>query len=387
MPLSEDQVRALENAQRAREAGKPETALTGCAGSGKTHCTSELIEYAQGQGYRIRMMAPTGRAALQLKNANAGSGLPEPTTLHRALFKRAYRDDDTGKLGFAGERNEIKEGDLVIVDEAYMVGRRMADRLRQQVPDGAWLHWMDDVAQLPPVKNQPNDAFDHPTGVLTKVHRQAEGSPIIDVSTRMRTGGRLPHGAMGSEYLRKRSSMQVVARWLHESEDNAIALCFANSLRRSVNAAVRQLQGRRRALEIGDRVACTANNYTVGAFNGELFDVIDLNTGNRKCEVLLRSADGREVAGEVVLNHIGAKDVPEWAYGRKYPNRVRLDYGHCVTVHKAQGSQWPRVCFMLDQAIYRRARSRQQEDRNFCRALVYTASTRAQEHLYVAEVA
>jgi exodeoxyribonuclease-5/exodeoxyribonuclease V alpha subunit len=105
--------------------------------------------------------------------------------------------------------------------------------------------------------------------------------------------------------------------------------------------------------DVGDRVVATANHLDVGFANGEI-------------GVVTKLADR---GGLLVLFAGGVLEVPAAALGD-------LRHGWAVTVHRAQGSEWPAVVTVFPP----------EAGRMLNRPLVYTAITRARGHLSVVVV-
>ena len=76
--------------------------------------------------------------------------------------------------------------------------------------------------------------------------------------------------------------------------------------------------GRRPDLLRGDRVIQTRNNYDLGVFNGDIGALVDVTDE----ELHVDFNDGRLVT-------YAPADL------------LDLDHAYCLTVHRAQGSEWP----------------------------------------------
>jgi len=98
------------------------------------------------------------------------------------------------------------------------------------------------------------------------------------------------------------------------------------------------------ALRVGDRVIQTRNNYNLGVFNGDGGTITAIADG----EVAVDFGDGRAVA-------YAPADL------------LDLDHAYALTVHRAQGSEWPGVIVLVSSS----------HGPMLSRNLLYTALTRA----------
>jgi exodeoxyribonuclease V alpha subunit len=150
----------------------PLTLITGRPGTGKTSIVVALLRALQRQDHpialdRILLAAPTGKAAqrmgeairLGLDGINQPDELdaqlrengPAPTTLHRAL---GYHP---GMGGFRHNADNPLPADLVIVDEASMIGLELLEGLLTSLARETRLVLIGDADQLPSV--DPGAAF------------------------------------------------------------------------------------------------------------------------------------------------------------------------------------------------------------------------------------
>jgi exodeoxyribonuclease V alpha subunit len=114
-------------------------------------------------------------------------------------------------------------------------------------------------------------------------------------------------------------------------------------------------------LHVGDPVLCTRNLWDRGLQNCSLGVVVEVESEPRALT---------NVAGEVTGLALAWVD---WDDGVRRPIVEEmlddLELGYAITVHKAQGSQWPRIIVPLT------------GHRLLDRTLVYTAVTRAQRQV------
>lgn len=112
---------------------------------------------------------------------------------------------------------------------------------------------------------------------------------------------------------------------------------------------------------LGDPVVCLRNLWNIGLQNGSLGRVNQIE----HTPLALRDDEGRTIGYAIAW--------VDWDDGIRRPVTEDLlsdlDLAYALTVHKAQGSQWPRVIVSIT------------GDRYLDRSLIYTAITRAQQQV------
>lgn len=178
-----------------------EERVDGVAGAGKTTLVGIMVLDLLKRGYRVFMASPTHKAAQELNKSfgNASEGLfgLSPSfigTIHSALglkLKNHYDKQVLVNDGFVktGDKDGAK-CDILFLDESSMVSEELIRHLhqRQQI-DKFHIIYIGDMYQLDPVEQQEESCkrspvFDIGEGIynLNNVTRQAEGSPIIQLS-------------------------------------------------------------------------------------------------------------------------------------------------------------------------------------------------------------
>lgn len=352
---------------------EPVCVITGGPGVGKTTTIRALAAIAESVKTRVALAAPTGRAAKRLSEA---TGRPA-STLHRLL------EFQPGKGRFARSGNHPLEADLLVVDESSMLDLPLAYQLVRAVRPGARLVFVGDVDQLPSVG--PGRVLDDlirsecaAVVRLDQIFRQQAGSAIVRNAHRILQGDMpLVAPAPGSDlsdfYLIEQDNaeraldivLQLVGKRIPQAfnldpvrDVQVLSPMYRGPLGvDSINERLGEMlvpagpqltRGTRRFRQ-GDKVLQLRNDYDLELFNGDPGRVLRLDPGRQS--LVVQFADREvELAGEAV-----DQIVP--AYG--------------ITVHRAQGSEYPAVVLTLDRS----------HSLLLNRRLLYTAVTRAKRLL------
>ncbi len=357
----------LAAARAALESGI--SVLTGGPGTGKSRTVAAVVRLAWAADAQVALAAPTGRAAKRLEEL---CGAPA-STLHRLLGAQGRGG------GFArGEHNPI-DADLVVVDEASMLDAELAAALLDACAEGTHLMFVGDPAQLPSigpgqVLTDLLESGEVPVTELRRLYRQVDGGAIAMMAAAVRGGelppppsgpGRevvvVPSGSSGEAAHR---TMQLVtdsiprALGIPSAEVQVVTPVHAGPAGTgALNAALKRVlnpgTGATSGFDVGDRVVATANHIDVGFANGEIGTVV---------------AAGERGALRIAFPG-GIVEVPAGILGD-------LRHGWAVTVHRAQGSEWPAVVAVFPP----------EAGRMLTRPLIYTALTRAATHLSIVAV-
>lgn len=153
-----------------------------------------------------------------------------------------------------------------------------------------------------------------------------------------------------------------------------------NRTRRAVNRRQRALLGREGRYPVaGDRLVCLKNDHRRGLLNGAVLRAATDAEGEPPDVTLTVEDPDEEGFTRTVTaptEHFDRYEDPRAADPRPYDERrdlAELDYAYALTVHKAQGSQWPSVLVLRDGW---------RDDPRW----LYTAVTRAQERVHVVEL-
>ena len=169
-------------------------------GSSRPHVSRRQVERC-GAGKAL-----TGRFKNLFYSASSPEAdMPYCGTIHRLLYRPVIHDKtEELKRGWV-KRDELdRKYKLIIVDEASMVSD---DLLRDLQFHGAPILAVGDHGQLPPVMAS-GDLMQKPMLRLEKIHRQAEGSPIIRLAHWVRGGRRI--GCLASRQERRQARRREV---------------------------------------------------------------------------------------------------------------------------------------------------------------------------------
>jgi len=343
--------------------------LTGGPGTGKTTVLRELVAWHLANGRKVALASPTGRAARRLSESTGHEAL----TLHRLLgvTPEHLRPTDGVLDGY----------DILIIDEASMLDLVMLACLMEALPERTSLLLVGDVDQLPSIG--PGSVLRDiiASGLasvarLTRVHRQAEGNSIIANTHRVLVGED-PHfdKQQGHCFFMRRDSAAEGAETIAElvlerlprslgldplrdiqvltpKHDGAAGTIELNRLvQQKLHGDVRGLRSGAATFAVGDRIICSRNDPERDVMNGDIGIVTKVNNSERSLNAEFNGVV-REWRG-AALNDLA----PAFA----------------ITVHKAQGSEYPCVILALFMEHFVMLQ----------RHLLYTAMSRARGHLIV----
>ena len=148
----------------------------------KTMKAIQLIQ-PQYREYDIALTATTNKAAENLSHI---TGM-EVKTIHSYLSLRVGTDFKTGVTNLILRKHEPLQRKLIFIDEASYIDSSLLSFIFKLTND-CKIVFIGDPAQLTPVKLNVAPVFQagFQGAALTQVVRQAEGNPIIDLSTKFR---------------------------------------------------------------------------------------------------------------------------------------------------------------------------------------------------------
>lgn len=357
----------------------PISILTGGPGTGKTTIINgillalqKLTEIPTSTLYSsdppFLLAAPTGRAAKRMEEITGITA----KTIHRLLGLGIGENDAT-------DLNELN-GEILIIDEMSMVDMFLFKQLVNSIDQTKHVVFVGDKDQLPSVG--PGNVFSDlikadvfPTTVLEQIHRQGDDSSIITLAHAINEG-------QNPQIIFKKTKnysfiscpthevdhvvQQIVEKALNHFDQDDIQVLGAMyqgeggviNLNNVIQAIVNPAKTESKFLEIhdeifriGDRILQLQNNPEKDIYNGQIGKIVSIdNTSTKNC--MIADFDGREIS-------FSKKDMFD------------LTRAYAITIHKAQGSEFPLVILSLTMQNYVMLK----------RNLLYTAVTRAAQNL------
>jgi Ti-type conjugative transfer relaxase TraA len=321
--LSGEQAEALAHITDERDL----SVVVGHAGTGKSALLGVAREAWEATGYEVRGVALSGIAA---ENLESGSGI-------------ASRTIASMEHGWQQGRDGLTTRDVLVIDEAGMVGTRQLERVLSHAAEaGAKVVLVGDPQQLQSI--EAGAAF-------RSIHERHGGAEIGEVrrqrqdwqrdATRDLANGRTDHalkayrshGMVHEAPTREQARGDLIERWDRDRqaapERSRIILTHTNDEVRALNEAARErmrfagdlgnevqvtVERGERSFASGDRVMFLQNERGLGVKNGTLGTIEQVSTQS----MTVQADEGRSVRFD-------------------FKDYDRIDHGYAGTIHKAQG--------------------------------------------------
>jgi hypothetical protein len=301
--------------------------VVGYAGTGKSAMLGVAREAWEAAGYEVRGVALSGIAA---ENLETGSGI-------------ASRTIASMEHGWGQGRDMLSARDVLVIDEAGMVGTRQLERVLSHAAEvGAKIVLVGDIKQLQAI--EAGAAFRsiherHGGAEVGEVRRQREDwqrDATRDLATG-RTGKAIHaydrHGMVHLAVTREQARGDLIEHWDRDRQASPyrsrIILTHTNDEVRALNEGAREwmratgdlghevrvtVERGPRSFASGDRVMFLQNERGLGVKNGTLGTIEQVSVQS----MTVQTDDGRSVRFDLRdYNHI--------------------DHGYAATIHKAQG--------------------------------------------------
>lgn len=413
--------------------------ISGAAGTGKTTLMYEFIQLIKEAKKEFKLAAPTGRAARILSTKTT-----EPaTTLHSLLYTIEEEEDEKGnttKVRFVRRPFDFEEPQILIIDEASMIGNEL-DPSNFMVSDKPLLEdlidfflaadtenkivFVGDRYQLPPVGSTDSPALSSSTlkeqfetdsieVELTEVKRQEEQSDVLYSARLLREAMEQKRAPKRLKYHLFDNEDAAVHHFIENFDvanpQNITFVAWRNEDVYRMNIKIRNLvhNNPTSLLQAGDLVLVNRtymDDEDTFLANGEIGQILQIRKFEEvaglefaTAEIRFESAEGYYFTHETkvlldTLKDPSAKIDAEKSralYGERirknklfrkrkdkrfdrYLNAIQLKYGYSLTCHKAQGGEWNEVI------IHPKVPPKYHQDHA---RWLYTAVTRAKEHLY-----
>lgn len=374
----------------------PISVLTGGPGTGKTTTLKAALGAIERQGERVLMAAPTGKAAKRMTEVTGHRA----TTIHSMLKWKPGMDlvhndwdhDATNPL----------DADVVVIDETSMVDVRLCAGLFTALGH-ARIILSGDVDQLPSI-GPGQVLYDLirsgaiPTFELKTIHRQIGDSWVCD-NARKIINGVDPSLSNTKDFTFHHCEDTAITRTVlelykanpdiqvltPEHKNGAGTIKLNNAIQQAVNPKTTwdmHVESKGYQIYKGDRVLNTKNDFRdLGIVNGDIGTVHDIFEG-RICKTCwMRVSEGgcpncsgypsQELVVVVEFDGMGSnRPYAEGLYWLTGTQILNLTLAYALTVHKAQGSEWPSVVIVVDPKHW-----------SLRRQLLYTAITRTTDRL------
>jgi exodeoxyribonuclease V alpha subunit len=334
--------------------------ITGGPGTGKTTLIRSITALFKAMNKKVVLGAPTGRAAKRLSEVSR----EKAATIHR-LLGFTYSHGSPDQSFFGRDQDNPIEAEVIIIDEASMIDTSLMYHLLNAVPPSSRLVLVGDIFQLPSVGpgNVLSDMIHSeaiPVYYLNKIFRQSQQSQIIINAHKVRKGDfpdLIPFNdnelitefyflekeepkhiaetivSLCAQILPSRfsfdpiSDIQVLTP-MHKGEAGTINLNLL--LQKEINKGSIQMETLGNTFKFGDKVMHLKNNYQKEVFNGDIGIICAMDPQKKRLSV---NYEGRVVDYD-------------------YAETDELTLAYAISVHKAQGSEYPAVIVPLTTQHY-----------------------------------
>ncbi|EHW0634418.1 AAA family ATPase [Vibrio vulnificus] len=331
--------------------------ITGGAGTGKTTVLRTALRAYHQLGFEIHAVALSGRAAMRLH---------ESIGFITSTIAKLLREEPI-------EPSVDKPNHLLVIDEASMIDLPTMYRLVNHIHPSVRMIFTGDPDQLPPIGcgKVLADIVEAKTvaNTMLDIIKRQEGSTGIPEYSKFINQGVMPKqlstSAIHFHETSKTDIPKVCSELYQESPANSRVMAPTKALVSEINKLIQQavnsssdslefeINGDKFFLPIrrNDAVLFTQNHYDKGIQNGSLGTLTSV-----------KPSDGSY--GEVTLDTGEKVDITQSVLDC-------MELGYAITLHKAQGSQFPRIIIAL------------QKGRIVDRAWLYTAITRAEREIHI----
>lgn len=347
--LSDEQLGAIRHVTGPEQI----SVVVGHAGAGKSTMLAAAREAWEAQGYHVHGAALAGKAAEGLEEA---SGIES-----RTLASWEY--------GWRNERGQLGKNDVMVIDEAGMVGSRQLARFVSEAEDrGAKIVLVGDheqlqaigagapfralseqigFAELELIRRQRNDWQREASGAFAR-QRTGEGLEAYKEQGAIRFAdtGADARAEIVKDYLADREARpngsriamahrRVDVRAMNEDIRTALQDRGALARGRDAGEIAYQTNEGKRSFAPGDRIVFLENNRDLGVKNGMLGTVEAVRDGT------------------ITAQLDGARDGQDRSVNVSTAEYAAVDHGYATTIHKTQGATVDRSFVMASKTMDR----------------------------------
>ena len=445
--LEEDQRKAYDGIRQFLDIDDSRfSKLDGKAGTGKTYLISVLLEsiLVEKTVGRIVVCAPTHKAVKVLEEqCDFYHDRLEFMTIHSLLGVEVVIDNwgqQVFKPSFEGSK--VNKFSIVICDEYSMLADELVDALYEHKTVKTL--FVGDINQIPPVglsltkvaKPEVIDYWKIREFTLTKIMRQAEGNPIISMSSNVINEDYAnPHTDIledgtgvevisqdndNADYLEDLLEQYFTSSFFREDSDFVKVVCWTNKVVNYMNAFIREKiygEDSKQKIVIGERLIADkpikegktilfttnqefeVNSFTIDTMRiGSGIDAIELKhylitldyytNSNRLVSLPIKvlhedsESDYKSIMDflkDKAVNHSqhGVDRRAAWKSFYEFQELfAQVKYNYALTAHKSQGSTYKNT-FVMMQDICNNPEPAERKK------ILYTAVTRAKHRLYL----
>lgn len=331
--------------------------ITGGAGTGKTTVLRTALRAYNQMGFEIHAVALSGRAAMRLH---------ESIGFITSTIAKLLREEPI-------EPTLDQQKHLLVIDEASMIDLPTMYRLVNHIHPSVRIIFTGDPDQLPPIgcgKVLADIVLSKAiANTMLDIVKRQEGSTGIPEYSKLINQGIVPEklstGAIHFHETTKSEIAQVCCDLYRQSPENSRVMAPTKALVADINKLTQEavnpngnrlefeMHGEKffQNLRLNDAILFTQNHYDKGIQNGSLGMLTSVeSSGESYGEVTLDTGDKVEITQSVL---------------------DCMELGYAITLHKAQGSQFPRIIIAL------------QKGKIVDRAWLYTAITRAETEIHI----
>ena len=408
--LSPDQEKAIDDVMNFLSLPvdqASEMTISGPAGSGKTFLTKymlvrirkelPLLTLLKGEDEQLSLkLTSTTNKATDVLGKATGEAV---STIHSMLSLIVKHNYNTGKPELVRKDGAGKiDKHLIIIDEASMIDSDLLDCIRTYTTK-CKIIFIGDAYQLAPVSERVSPVFSQITlqSHLTTIQRQAKDSAIIQFAQGFKTAldtGRFPiinsHGAEVHNCTRDEFINVIEMRFLHADllePNDARIVAWSNKQVIKYNNYIRKMNGMTEAFNVDELVISNTpilKFEKVLARSDSVHRIISVEPGmyHNIPGYNIHLHNGIAVFQADDLKHVDVylsqfKQKGKWpTFFREKEKFSDLRSAYACTTHKAQGSTYKEI--FIDIANMGKNTKKEEIAR-----LLYTAVTRASEHVYM----